>query len=366
MARILELTAKSLRTGEARSKFDDQGGLWAQAIGLNAFISDDAYRFLLATTKAPTQRGADEITDIPIAYFRRPHTGQSQYTYIIGDTGRVYKLDTTDGTVTVIRPQNTLTALTGPMGSATQVIAGDEFAIIPVSNKIVVWDYDEADDTSHWDDSTSGISASFATPFHHLFDSAFFGNGGFLGRIPLDKADKSSLLSSIEKESLNFHTGSSGQEVSALGDDGRYLIIGISVNVRDGDTTSSNEARLLWYSGVGPNWEWETTIPGERMIRAIVRTAIGVFAIGEQTIYQIAFGSVPKLVRTFSSDDAITFNGVTSPWSPGRGTLAAPFGDSFIFGKRGAIFGKRFPTEPVTLSHPLPSPGSDSASSRPT
>src|SRR5262249_46853650 len=119
------------------------------------------------------------------------------------------------------------------------------------------------------------------------------------------------------------------------------------------DTTNDTAAstRVIWYS-TGSNWDWEATFEGEVAIQAIIRNALGTFAIAEQGIYQLAFGQQPKLLRTFGSADSIVFGGYFTS-SGARPQCGAPFGDSLMFGERAAVFGKRSPNEPVTFSHPL-------------
>lgn len=359
MRRILELTAQMLRTGEARSKFDTRGGAWDAAIGLNPFISDDDYRFLLATTAAPTRIGEATVTDIPIAYaMRRRASGSGgNVPYFLGSTGRFYQVQLA-GTVTAVRPQSTLTAISNPVGGMTTIVdsGSNEYMLIATFGTLIRWNFDTADDTAHWNSSTS-IQQAYKYPFHRLFDSVYMGNGIYIARIPLDALhNQAGSLSNIDLTAVQVGTLIEPFEVAALSDDGRYLLAALSHRFDDTSESTNphtHEAKIIWYSGVGSNWEWETTLPGERSVRAIIRNALGVFAIGEQTIYQIAFGQTPRLVRTFGSDDKISTDANASPFRVGRVNLAAPFGDSMIFGKRGAVFGRRYPTEPITFSHPL-------------
>ena len=355
MRRILELSASVLRTGEAKSAYDSKGGAWDGAVGLNPFISDDDYRFLLATTKAPIRRGESQITDVPIAFARDPRVGEGENGYILGlgaGEGRFYKVNTA-GEVTVVRPQATLTTLANPTGGMASIIdsAGNPFLFLATYQGLVRWNFNTADSASHWNVGNNALNNAARYPFHRLFDSVYFGNGHQLGRIPLDAVhDQATAFSNIDFDAVKI--GYNTEQITSLGDDGRYLIIATSYR-SSFDDNDTPQARLLWYSGVGSNWEWETSISGERGIRAIIKNALGVFAIGEQSIYQIAFGQQPKLLRTFSTSDAIFFGDYLANAVGQATNLAAPFGDSMIFGRRGAVFGKRYPTEPVTFSHPL-------------
>jgi hypothetical protein len=347
MQRILSLPTSFLRTGSARSEHDEKGGAWVDAIGLNPFIADDNYRFLLATTATPTRIGSTEITDIPIAY-ATDHRNDANAMYILGGDGRFYRVLSGSDSVTVVRPQSTLTAITGPTGGMVGASdsGGNEYLFLCRATRLVRWNYDTGDSTSHWNEST----AIEDTPFHpmlKLFDSIYFGNKYKLGRIPLDETlNDAGSLANVETEVCRIDNAD--MTITALGTDGRYLIFAANV-LGQSSSIYTTEARVFWYA-TGSNWEYEATLKGERAIRAIIKTAIGTFAIGDQTIYELNFGLTPRLVHTFPSADNITYDAASGNF---RANGAAPYGDSVIFGNRGAIFGKRFPTEPITFSHPL-------------
>lgn len=350
MQKIRDLSLRALRTGEARSAQDDTGGAWASAIGLNPFLSDDTSRFLLAATATPTRIGESEITDIPIAY-ANGSTSSASGIYLLGSGGRFYSVNDSN-TVSVIRPQSTLTALTNPTGGMMPVTdsGGNKYIFICARQTLYRWNLNTADSASHWN-ASNGLFSSNHHPMHKFADSVYFGNAQYLARIPLDELhNQATTLTNIEFQLINF---GASQNVTAIGDDGRYTLVAHSAEFDETDDVVT-EARIVWYPNVGTNWDWEVSLKGERAVRAIVRNALGVFAIGEQTVYQLAFGAQPKLVRTFSNDDRPggAFNAIAQDVGP-RADIAKPFGDSLIFGRRGAIFGRRYPAEPVTFSHPL-------------
>lgn len=356
LQRLLRLTAKQLRTGESRSTHDDSSGTWQSAIGLNAFLEADASRFLCATTAAPTRIGSTEITDIPIAAGSDPTLG---FIYVLGSTGRFCSVDTNNN-VNVIVPQTTvvLGTIANPTGSVHPVTdsGGNKYMFIAGRAILVRWDLSTLDSLTHWNTS-NGLNSCNHHPMHKLFLNVYFGNGQYLGVIPLDQLhNQATTFTNVNFQLINF---GSDQNVTAIGDDGRYTIVAISPNF-DETETGTRESKIIWYPGIGINWEWEVTLKGERAVRQIVRNVLGSFAIGEKTIYKLTFGAQPELVRTFETTDSPggAFNAIAQGVGP-RVNLAAAYADSVIFGKRGATFGKRYPTEPVTFSHPLQGHTSD-------
>jgi hypothetical protein len=350
LSKILQITAKDLRTGEGRSQYDDTGGVWQQSIGLNAFLSDDNARFLCATTATPTQIDsiATYIQDTPIAYAldTRPNNA---YMYVLGNSGRFYSI-LYGGTIATIRPQSTLTAVnypTGGMAFGTDV-NGTSYLFLCRGARLVRWDLNTADSATHWNESTV-LNTADVHPMHKFSSTIYFGNGYSLGAIPLtsslnDVGSIAAVNTSVVKiDNANL-------TITAIGDDGRYVVFAASL-VQQNSFSAASDVRIFWYSGVGINWDWEVTIKGERSIRAIVQNSLGTFAIGEQNIWQLAFGQQAKLVRTFDTADAIHFDPSTESTFVANG--AAQFGDALIFGQRGAVYGKRNPREPVTFSHPL-------------
>lgn len=354
---LLQLNAEALRSGVARSQYDDTEGIWQQAIGLNAFLASDTARFLIAATAAPTRIGASDFTDIPLAAAIVFYSGNAALC-VLGSSGRFY-LVFADNTYDIVRPQSVLTALTNPTGGMAPVTdsGGNSYLFLCLRQMLVRWDLNIADSATHWNDSSNGLSNTNHHPMHRVFDQTYFGNGRYLGSIPHGALqNQSTTLVNVQFQLIDF---GADQTVTAIGDDGRYAVVAMSRQF-DETTSATTDARIVWYPNVGINWDWEVTLKGERAVRQIIRNALGTFAICEQNTYQLAFGAQPKLVRPYDVADSPggAFNAIAQGVGP-RANCAAPMGDSTIFGKRGAVFGKRYPTEKVTFSHPLQGHTSD-------
>ncbi len=357
LVKLLQLTPKMLRSGVARSQHDSTEGIWQSAIGLNPFLEDDAARFLCATTASPTRIGSADFTDIPIAYAIVFYSTNAAMA-VLGASGRFY-LVFSDGTYVVVRPQSILTALTNPTGGMVPVTdsGGNSYLFFACRQDLGRWNLNTADSAAHWNINNNGLANTNHHPMKRVFDQVYFGNGRYLGTIPLTSLhNQATTFTNINFQLIDF---GADQTVTAIGDDGRYALVAMSRQF-DETTSAETEARIVWYPNVGINWDWEVTLKGERAVRSIIRNSLGTFAICERNTYQLAFGAQPKLVRNFSTSDSPggAFNAISQGVGP-RVNIAAPFGDAMVFGKRGAMFGKRFPTEGVTFSHPLQGHTSD-------
>lgn len=350
--RLLHLPAKILRSGEGRSLYDDTAGIWKDAIGLNPFLASDASRFLLATTAAPTQVGSSSITDIPIAYAKAP-ISSNNLLCLLGSGGRFYTIDDSNS-VNVIRPgATTLVAISLPTGGMEYLTdsGGNSYVFLCTRTALIRWDLNTADSTTHWNESNALNSSNFH-PIHYtsVAQAAYFGNGNYLGSIPTTELlNQATTLSTVTFQLMHFGS----EEVTAISDDGRYTLVALSHSF-DETTNFKYDARIIWYPNVGTNWDWEVTIKGERAIRAIIKNSLGVFAVGANTIYQLAFGQQPKIIDTFDSTDKVggAFNAIAQNVGP-RVDLAQPIGETLMAGIRGMTYGKLFPTEKVSFSHPL-------------
>lgn len=345
------MPAARLRSGIGRSQYDDTGALWQQAIGFNPFLIDDNSRFLGAITATPTRIGSADFTDIPLAY-TPVFYGSNAAMCILGSSGRFY-IVFSDNTYVVVRPQSVLTALSNATGGMAPVIdsGGNSYVFACCRQDLVRWDLDTADSGTHWNVGNNGLTLSNHHPMKRVFNYTYFGNGNYLGRIDHTKLhNQATTLTNVDFTLINFGTD---QIVTTIGEDGRYTLIATSKSF-DEATSATTDARIVWYPNIGVNWDWEVTLKGERAIRAIVRNALGTFAICEQNIYQLVFGEQPKLIRPFDILDAPggAFNAIVTTVGP-RANASAPYGNAMIFGKRGAVFGKRYPSEPLTFSHPL-------------
>ncbi len=76
-----------------------------------------------------------------------------------------------------------------------------------------------------------------------------------------------------------------GQEtVTALGDDGRYLVAGVSRAILD-SYNGLNSVRLVFWDGNKPSWDWEIVIPNETSIRGIKREGDVLHVMGKRGAY---------------------------------------------------------------------------------
>lgn len=342
--KILTLSQDALTSGRARGKHDLRGGVWDTAQGMNPGINDDTYRGLVAMTASPTNLTGSVVEDTPIAYCidRRNSTNNL---YIMGDAGHFYNVDV-NLTVTDLRDgANVIPSTTSNGMFLFQPRAATVSTLFYMRNsRIGSWDISGTYPTG-WNDTLVTITDSKIHPVHRLFDTVYWGNKSTIGKT----YDDGSATPAHDTNVLDFD----GREVvTALGDDGRYLIAATAQVTQDSYNTF-HSVRLVWWatnSANGSSWEWETLLPNETAVTKIIGTPLGVLAYTERACYQIAIGVRPKLVYTFDSDESVLFDPLNYSFSDS----AQPFSDGAIVGKKGTVFARPFPNaESPAIYNPI-------------
>lgn len=338
MRKILELTPKVLRSGRARSQFDDDGGIWDDATGINPYLDNASYRGVIAITAAPTDITGSTVVDIPFAY-AKDERGSTNFMYILGGSGHFYSVNVNKA-VTDLRSGTPITSPSNGMfifQSRHASAAATMFYLR--ESHIGTWDLSGTYATG-WNDTAQAITSCAHHPTHKLFDTQFFGNKNALGRV----YDDGTATPAYDTNALDFDKQ---ETITALGDDGRYLIIATGRLVNDSYNTKHG-VRIAWYLN-GDSWEWETFIPNESAVRAIRRTPSGVYAICKNATYRIAYGLEPEPIATHPSDEAIPFDSLNY----GHVQAAAVLGDGVIFGAKGTAIAEPEPRANRIVYSPL-------------
>jgi hypothetical protein len=333
MKRILNLDNKVLSTGRGRGPFTE-GGIWDSAPGLNPYLESDTYRGLMAQTGAPTDKTGSVIADIPVAYAKF-ESGSSYSLYILGLSGHLYDINPNESitdrrsSTQINAPANGMAIIKPRGGSATLLFARE--------TRIGTWNLAGTYPTG-WDDGAyvTGTTTPHR-PFHSLFDRVFYGNMTYVGQFEDDGS--SGITHTAQALDLE-----GGDTVTALGDDGQYLIIGTS-NVVQESYDSFSLTRILYWDTNSSSWNWEVTIPNESSVRGI--SPDGRYAIGKRGVYAIRFGlNEAELVYSFDDDEAIAFDALeyghvqsVTAWEGGVmfGKLATAL-SSFLPGEKPAVF----------------------------
>jgi hypothetical protein len=209
--------------------------------------------------------------------------------------------------------------------------------------RIGSWDMSGTYPTGWEDGDYDPGTTAVHRPFHKLFDRLYYGNGPYVGEF----SDDGSEGIAHEAQALDLD---GSETVTALGDDGRFLVIA-TARLVDEAYGGYNATRVLFWDagGSASSWDWETTIPNEVSIRAIVRTESGLLLFGKYGVYTVAFGKHAKRLFPYDSSESIAYDAVNygSPQS------AAPWGDGAIFGKLASAYSKFLPGEDRILYNPL-------------
>jgi hypothetical protein len=343
MQEILKLNAKNLRTGRTRSQFTDDG-IWDSAQGLNPYIEDASYRGLIACTAAPTDittLGGTTLADIPIAWTKN-EINSTYNLYILGDQGHFYDINGGLG-LSAMTDRRSGTPISSPANGLgiIQPRGGSAVLLYATKTRIGTWDLSGTYPTG-WNDGAYDCGTSTPhRPFHRLFDRLYYGNASYVGQF----ADNGDTTITHTAQALDLD----GRDTAtALGDDGRFLIIATARIVQD-DYNGYNATKVIFWDTSASSWSWETTVPNETSIRSIVRTESGVLLFGKYGIYTVAFGQHAKRVLPLDPSESIAFDALNY----GHVQSAAPWGDGAIFGKLGTAYSKFLPGEQRILYNPL-------------
>ncbi len=167
-----------------------------------------------------------------------------------------------------------------------------------------------------YNDTWSAVTADYFGAIYPFQNKVYFGNGaGKVGSIDSAMAVTTTKL-----------TIPAGYSVSAISDDGTYVILAITTN-RGGATDIIGSTRILFWDGATTaSWLREYTIT-DPFIYAMKKTPIGIFAFGITGIWQVSIGGVKKVFNR--PPGVYTVNGLTSIH---YGNAVSFFSDSVIWG----------------------------------
>jgi hypothetical protein len=339
MKELLNLNLRTLRTGRARSPFDDTSGIWQNAQGLNPYIESDTYRGLMALSHAPTDLTGSVIVDIPVAYCK-DERGSTYNLYMMGLSGHFYSV-TVNEVVTDLRSGTPINAPANGMAIYQPRAAAAPTLLFARETRIGTWDLSGTYATG-WSDTTYNPGTTTVhRPFHRLFDRLYYGNKQYVGSF----TDDGTATIVHTTQALNLD----GQDtVTALGDDGRYLVIATTRTITE-SYNGLGRTRILFWDTSKSTWDWETTIPNETAIRAIKQVGGTVYAVGKRGVYTLAFGSDPRLLYAFDSDETVAYD----PTNYNHAQSIAAWGDGVIFGKLATAVSKFLPGAQRAVFNPL-------------
>lgn len=338
MQKLVDLNNEVLRSGRSRGKFMP-GGIWDSAQGLNPYIESDTYRGTMAVTAAPTDKTSTVVVDNPIAY-TKDEQNSTYNMYIMGDAGHFYKV-TVNEVVTDLRAGTPIDGPANGMAIFKPRAASTPTLLYARTARIGTWDLAGAYATGWNDTAYNPGTTTPHRPMHPFFDRVYYGNKSSVAEFSDDGT--ATIVHTPNALDLDAQ-----ETVTALSDDGRYLIIAAARTV-DETYNGASRVRILFWDTNSDSWDWEATIPNEFSIRGFKRVGDVTYAVGKRGLYTVAFGVAPQLVYPFDSDETIAFDATNY----GHVQSIAAWGDGVIFGKLATAFSKFLPGTDRIAYNPL-------------
>jgi len=333
--KILELTTKHWLTGIASGSHIEKGGLWHKAEGINPFINPvqgNSDVGLLQTSPVATEVTGG-VGGTPIASVTRLYGTSVMETYIATTLG-VSKIDiigTGDNNATTVFSatdlQNGLALFTAKGTTAEYLYY--------FHNLLQIGRYGPLNGTPTVNGSWGNITASIYHPVHKMWDSVYFGNDRYIGKI-YDSGGGGTANTNV----LDFEQG---MLITALSDDGQFLVIGMSSNT--GDNSVYGRTLVRFWKIDDPSWSYEWSIPESNII-GIKKVGSKLYATCPNGIYIFNRSTPPVKVRSLSSSASFGQNGAIGTYS-----------DALLIGggKNGTVasYGKILPELPTSYHEPL-------------
>ena len=322
MKKILSLTAKELLSGlNAGGYFNESGGLWQTALGLNGFIQDDALAALVAGCSAAAEPGSGVVTDTIWAGGARVTGSNTGLLYLWGNGGKIYYVDLSGDNVVTDTGH---AAVGSPAAGAGVFQVGAENPYFYYMQMTKIGRLDLVANT-YSDSWNSSLQSTTHHPVHSFLDRMFFGNGYYIGHI-YDAAG----TSTANLTALDFPPDFT---VTCLSDDGQYLVAGITKNKDTGSNPAGlfNETKIIFWDTNSGTWQKEYDMPFSSSIAALKKVGSTIYAICPEGIYAFNFGSYPVLVRELSNSNGVRF---------GFPAAIDQYRDGVIFGNELLTIGK--------------------------
>jgi hypothetical protein len=338
MRKILDLTNEALRTGRNRGPMME-GGAWESAIGLNPYLESDTYRGLMAITPAPTDKTGSVVVDIPSAYVK-DERGSTYDLCMLGSAGHFYSVTAAE-VVTDLRSGTPIDSPANGMMIFQPKAASSPTLLFGRTTRIGTWDLSGSYPTGWNDVAYNPGETTLHRPMHRFLDRVFYGNKYKIGQFADDGT------ATIE-HTANVLDMEKQETVTALSDDGRYLVIATARIISD-SYDGLNRVRILFWGTNTSSWDWETTIPNETSIRGMKRVGDVVYAVGKRGLYALAFGAEAQMVYSFDDDETIAFDALDY----NHVQSIAAWGDGVIFGKLATAFSRFLPGTDRMVFNPL-------------
>ncbi len=336
--RIFSLMTKDYLTGIASGAHIERGGIWHKAEGINPFVNprqESVDTGLLQTCSAPTEVTGG-VGGTPLSTATRV-TGANAGTTYIGTSLGVSQIDmSADNNAT-----STLTVANMTNGLELFQSRGATAEYLYYWQTTQIGRYGDLNGTPTATDAwVTGLQDTSYHPTHKMWDEIYYGNKDRIGQIKDDGAGG-------QTHSANVIDFESNMLVTALDDDGQFLVVGLSTN--QGDNNIYGHSLVRFWKINSSSWSYEWAIP-EANIIAIKRVGTAMYALCPYGLYIFNRSTAPRLVRSFKDN---------APF--GMHNALSSLGDSVVNGTGAnatlGFYGRILPDVP-TAYHELYSGGS--------
>jgi hypothetical protein len=295
--RILSIGTKEFLTGIAPSLQYPGGGIFASARGFNVFVNPSEQSNdlgLLQTSAGPTDISGSVVVDTPQAVVAR-----SGHIYFLGSSGHFYDLNragsgSSSPAANQITDRRSGTPITSPSNGLItfKPNGGTEYLYYWQQTQIGRWDLSGTYPTGWADNHFTGLQTTTYHPVHPFVGDIYYGNKDRIGKI-YDNAGTAANNTNV----LDF---ASDYTITALEDDGTYLIIAFTKNNTAG---FKSETRIVFWDTFSPSWSKEYFFNDE-YVAALKRIGSTIYAIGSQSVHAFNYSFEPVRVKTIKPNSA--------------------------------------------------------------
>lgn len=294
MKKLLSLSSKHFLTGIAPNAHTETGGVLFKADGITPLYdvggTASIENGLLQAGPSPTDFATlGTIADAVIAG-EGAVIASVAYLLMLGNAGHFYLKQVGSGDVIdraatnqISNPANGL-VVWAPAGGT---IKGYYWQKTQIGTYDLSANSHPASPDSHWvDNAYTGLTSTSNHPVHKFQGNVYYGNDAYVGAL-LDNG-AGGVTHSTNVLDFPFRL-----KVTAISDDGTYLVVAATEN-NAGNTTFANNKVVFW-DGYSSQWTREFDIK-DPFIWAMKKLGNTVYALGQYGIYEITFGGVRKVL----------------------------------------------------------------------
>lgn len=294
MKKILSLGSKQFLTGLASNAHTETGGLFFKADGINPLYdaggTASVENGLLQAGSSPTDFTALGTVADTIICGAPVVTSGTAYLLMMGNGGHFYLKTVGAGDVVDRAPTN---LIANPANGMTVYAPAGGTILCYYWQKTQIGTYDitgnnhPASADTHWkDDVYTGLTSTANHPVHQFVGNVYYGNDAYVGAL-LDNG-AGGITHSTNVLDFPFRL-----KVTAISDDGTYLVVAVTENSAGNNTFAHN--RIVFWDTYSAQWtrEWEIKDP---FIWALKKMGNVVYAFGQYGIYEVSFGGVKKVL----------------------------------------------------------------------